>query len=52
MPGEVSELEECDSETWLGERASRSVEVLCEQVPCQRNGYATILLHTELGDED
>ncbi|WFL78269.1 ImmA/IrrE family metallo-endopeptidase [Altererythrobacter arenosus] len=51
MPGELSEVEECDPETWLGERASRSVEVLCEQILCQRNGYATILLHAELGEE-
>lgn len=52
VPGETSEMEECDPETWLGEHASRSVEVLCEQVLCQRNGYATILLHAELSDKD
>lgn len=50
-PGDTSEMEECDPETWLGERASRTVEVLCEQVLGQRNGYATVLLHAELCED-
>jgi hypothetical protein len=52
MPRQLSELEECDPETWIGERAARKVEVLSEQVLAQRDGYATILLHAELSDED
>lgn len=50
-PGECSGMEECEPKTWLGERGARRVEVLSEQVLAQQNGWATILLHAELGEE-
>lgn len=49
-PGTVTELEECDAETWLGDRAGGRVEILCEQVLAQRDNYATILLQVEFAD--
>ena len=49
-PGSVTEVEECEPETWLGANASRKVEVLNEQVLSQRDGYATVLLHAELDE--
>ena len=49
-PGTITELEECDPETWLGDYATKSVEVLCEQVLAQRQDYSTVLLHAELAE--
>lgn len=49
-PGTISELEECDPETWLGDHAAKSVEVLCEQILAQRGDYSTVLLHAELAE--
>lgn len=49
--GEISEVTECDPETWLGERGAGRVEVLCEQVLAQAGGYAMVLLHAELADD-
>lgn len=48
--GAVTEVEECDPETWLGASAARKVGVLNEQVLSQQNGYATVLLHAELNE--
>lgn len=50
QPGEISEMEECDPETWLGDSGARRVEVLSEQVLVQQSGWATVLLHVELLD--
>ena len=50
QPGEISEMEECDPETWLSEYYAARVEVLSEQVLGQSNGYATVLLHAEMAD--
>lgn len=50
-PGQISEMEECDPETWLGEYALRQVDVLSEQVLVQAGGWATVLLHAEMSDE-
>ena len=50
QPGEISEMEECDPETWLSEYNAARVEVLSEQVLGQSNGYATVLLHAEMAD--
>lgn len=47
LPGEITELEECDPETWLGASAARKIEVLSEQVLGQTNGWAMNLLHAE-----
>ena len=50
-PGEITPMDECDPETWLGASASRRVEVLSEQVLTQQGGYALVLLHAAL-DKD
>lgn len=49
-PGELSTMEECDPEVWLGMTATRKVEILSEQVLAQREGWAMILLHAELNE--
>jgi Zn-dependent peptidase ImmA (M78 family) len=51
QPGELSEIEECEPETWFGEHAARRVEVTTEQLLGQSQGYAMLLLHAELTDE-
>lgn len=51
-PGAISEMEECEPETWLGYAGTRMVEALSEQVLGQERGYATILLHAELAEVD
>lgn len=50
LPGELSGMEECDPETWLGMSAFRKVDILSEQVLAQRDGWAMILLHAELNE--
>ena len=49
-PGEITSMDECDPETWLGASASRRVEALSEQVLAQQSGFAMVLLHAELDD--
>ena len=49
---ELSKPEDCEPETWLGERAAAAVSTLSEQVLVQRDGFAMILLHADLRDED
>ena len=49
-PAELSEMEECDPEVWLGRSAARKVDVLSEQVLAQSDGWAMILLHAELNE--
>ena len=46
----ISEIVECEIDVWLSDYAARSVEALTEQVMWQSQGYATILLHAELGE--
>lgn len=50
-PGQISEMEECEPETWLSVSGARNVEVLSEQVLSQQGAWATVLLHAELADE-
>lgn len=50
--GETSPMEECNPQTWLGSSAARKVEMLSEQVLAQRDGWAMVLLHAELGEAD
>mgnify|MGYP000846699600 FL=1 len=50
QPGQFSDMEECDLETWFGDHSARQVEVLSEQVLVQQNGWATILLNAEMSD--
>lgn len=51
-PGAVTAPTECDPELWFAERDSRQVEQLTEQVLSQRNGYALLVLHAIMRDED
>jgi IrrE N-terminal-like domain len=50
QPAQYSDMEECDPEIWLGSFGARRVEVLCEQIFVQQNGWATILLHAEMNE--
>lgn len=50
QPGQCSDMEECDSEIWLGDFGARQVEVLSEQILAQQTGWAMILLHAEMSD--
>ena len=49
-PGSISEVEECDPETWLNEYSAGNAEVLCEQVASQRGGFSTVMLLAELAE--
>jgi len=51
-PGTLSNRAECDPELWIGERDSREVEQLTEQVLAQRDGYALLMLHAVMRDEE
>ena len=48
--GELSEMEECDPEVWLGTSAARKVDILSEQILAQRDDWAMVLLHAELNE--
>lgn len=52
QPGELTEMEECDPAIWLGGYGARRVEMLSEQVLGQSGGYAMVLLHAEISDDD
>lgn len=52
QPGQISEMEECEPETWFDERGVRGVEVLSEQIHVQQNDWATVLLHAKLTEQD
>lgn len=51
-PGELSEIEECEVDVWFSDRDAKRVEHLTEQMLGQRDGFAMLLLHAELVDED
>jgi hypothetical protein len=44
--------EECEADLWLGEAAARKVTSMTEQILHQQNGFALLMLHAELVDED
>jgi Zn-dependent peptidase ImmA (M78 family) len=44
--------EECDADLWLGEAEARRVASMTEQVLHQQNGFALLMLHAHLVDED
>ena len=52
QPGQFSPVEECDADTWISDRDVQRVEVLTEHLLAQRDGFAMLLLHAELVDED
>ncbi|ODP38706.1 ImmA/IrrE family metallo-endopeptidase [Sphingomonas turrisvirgatae] len=49
---ELTDAEECEPDVWFNERDARRVDVLTEQLLGQQNGFAMLLLHAELIDED
>ena len=49
---ELTGFEDCEPDVWFNERDARRVDVLTEQLLGQRNGFAMLLLHAELIDED
>lgn len=51
-PGNASETVECEPTLWLGESDARKVETLTEQVLGQQNGFALLMLHADMIDED
>ncbi|RVQ67176.1 ImmA/IrrE family metallo-endopeptidase [Croceicoccus ponticola] len=52
LPGQASQLEECEPEIWLSSGAARKVELLSEQVLVQNDGWTMILLHAEGAETD
>lgn len=51
-PADGSVVEQCQTDLWLGEADARKVESLTEQVLHQQNGYALLMLHADLRDEE
>ena len=51
-PGDVSPIEDCEPEVWLSSTSARKVEVMTEQVLEQKSGFALLMLHAEMSDDD
>ena len=51
-PGDVSPTEDCEPEVWLISTSARKVEVMIEQVLEQKSGFALLMLHAEMSDDD
>lgn len=51
QPAELTDVEECDADTWFGEREGERVGEVTEQLLGQRSGFAMLLLHAEIADE-
>ena len=49
---ETAGPEECEPEVWFNERDARRIDLLTEQLLGQRDGFAMLLLHAELTDDD
>lgn len=52
LPGDCTDIEECEAETWLSVREASKVDVMTEQAMGQGNGFGLVLLQAELRDED
>lgn len=52
VSGVPSSIGACEPDTWFSHSDCRTIEGLTEQVLHQAGGYAMILLHAELRDED
>jgi hypothetical protein len=53
LPGAgAGPVEECEAVLWIGQAAARKVTSMTEQVLHQQNGFALLMLHAELIDED
>lgn len=52
FPGDLSPIQECEPTVWFGERDAERVDRLTEQMLGQQDGYAMLLLHAELLDDD
>lgn len=50
--GVASGTEECDPELWVSPKSGLRFEGMTEQVYLQQSGYALILLHLSIADED
>lgn len=48
----MSDVGECDVDLWLSASAARTVAAMTEQVLWQRNGYALVMLHADIIDDD
>ena len=51
-PGTTSEIVDCIPELWLSADAARTVDSMTEQVLNQSDGFALVMLHAELRDEE
>ncbi|MGE3745556.1 MAG: ImmA/IrrE family metallo-endopeptidase [Sphingomonadaceae bacterium] len=52
LPGTISDIEECEPDLWLSASAARTVASMTEQALWQRGGYALIMLHADIVDEE
>ena len=52
VPGVPSSICACETDTWFSHSDCRTIEGLTEQVLHQAGGYAMILLHVEMRNED
>jgi Zn-dependent peptidase ImmA (M78 family) len=52
VPGQLSDIEECEPDVWFDEFQTSHVDILTEQLLVQRSGFAMILLHAELIEDD
>ena len=50
--GTASSVEECEADLWLDERDATGITVMVEQVLLQADGYALVLLHAEIGEDN
>lgn len=48
----ASSVKECEADLWLGEADARKIGSITEQVLHQQNGFALLMLHADLLDED
>ncbi len=52
LPGVITDADVCDPLVWLEPKDAARVEQMTEQVLGQQNGYALIMLHMVMADED
>ena len=51
-PGSISDSVECQPELWLSADGARKVGAMTEQLLWQQNGYALIMLHADMIDDE
>ena len=52
QPGQISNVDECETSVWVREPEDRTVAALTEQVLGQRDGFSLLMLVAELHDEE